>query len=103
MKKTYLMPAMQVEQAMAAQMLAESLPISDTTVDGSNALTKEDNDWNIWNEEEQFFQKRLIKQQKGADQYQGLPPFLFRYSAIIQRQAAVRHVLSTYIRLSSCR
>jgi hypothetical protein len=52
MKKTYLMPAMQVEQAMAAHMLAESLPISDTTVDGSNALTKEDNDWNIWNEEE---------------------------------------------------
>ena len=52
MKKTYMMPAIQVEQAMAAQMLAESLPISDTTVDGSNALTKEDNDWNIWNEEE---------------------------------------------------
>ena len=52
MKKTYLMPAMQVEQAMAAQMLAESLTISDTTVDGSNALTKEDTSWDIWNEEE---------------------------------------------------
>ena len=51
MKKTYLIPAMQVELAMAAQMLAESLTISETTVDGSNALTKEDTSWNIWNEE----------------------------------------------------
>ena len=51
MKKTYLIPAMQVEQAMAAQMLAESLSISDDTVDGGKALTKENNDWNIWNEE----------------------------------------------------
>ena len=49
MKKTYLMPALQVEEAQAAQMLAESLTInSDTTVDGSQALTKEDAAWNIW-------------------------------------------------------
>ena len=45
------MPAMQVEEAQAAQMLAESLVISDTTVDGSNALTKEDNSWDIWGDE----------------------------------------------------
>ena len=51
MKKTYLMPAMQVEEAQAAQMLAESLVLSDTTVDGSNALTKEDNSWDIWGDE----------------------------------------------------
>ena len=52
MKKTYLMPAMQVEEALAAQMLAESLAInSDTTVDGSAALTKEDNSWDIWGDE----------------------------------------------------
>ncbi len=50
MKKTYLIPAMQVELAMASQMLA-GLTISDTTVDGSNALTKEDTSWDIWNEE----------------------------------------------------
>lgn len=51
MKKTYLIPVSQVEEAMAAQMLAESLAISqDTTVDGSDALTKEDNSWDIWNE-----------------------------------------------------
>ena len=51
MKKTYLIPAMQVELAMASKMLSEILTISDTTVDGSNALTKEDKSWNIWNEE----------------------------------------------------
>ena len=43
------MPALQVEEAQAAQMLAESLTInSDTTVDGSQALTKEDAAWDIW-------------------------------------------------------
>jgi len=46
------MPAMQVEEALAAQMLAESLTInSDTTVDGSQALTKEDSAWDIWSDE----------------------------------------------------
>ncbi|MBR6030896.1 MAG: hypothetical protein IKP36_02935 [Bacteroidaceae bacterium] len=52
MKKTYLNPAMQVEEAQAAQMLAESLAInSNTTVDGGQALTKEDDAWEIWDEE----------------------------------------------------
>ena len=45
MNKKYFAPAMQVEEAQAAQMLAESMTISDTTVDGSNALTKENEDW----------------------------------------------------------
>ena len=50
--KKYLAPAMQVEEAQAAQMLAESLAINSTvTVDGSNALTKEDAAWDIWGEE----------------------------------------------------
>ena len=49
--KKYYAPAMQVEEAQAAQMLAESLKLSDTTVDGSQALTKEDDDWDIWSEE----------------------------------------------------
>lgn len=52
MKKTYLMPAMQVEEAQAAQMLAESLIISNTSVDGSQALTKEDTAWDIWGDNE---------------------------------------------------
>ena len=52
MKKTYFVPALKVEEAMAAQMLAESLAInSDTTVDGGDALTKEDNSWDIWGDE----------------------------------------------------
>ena len=51
MKKMYISPALSIEEAQAAQMLAESLRLSDTTVDGSQALTKEDDDWNIWDEE----------------------------------------------------
>ena len=43
---------MQIEEAEAIQMLAESLSInSDVTVDGSNALTKEGVNWDIWGEE----------------------------------------------------
>ena len=51
MKKTYIIPAMQAEEAQATQMLAESLVISNTTVDGSQALTRENHGWNIWDEE----------------------------------------------------
>lgn len=50
MKKEYLRPVMEVEEIQVSQMLAESLVISDDTVDGTNALTK-DNVWNIWGEE----------------------------------------------------
>ena len=52
MKKIYLIPALQVEEAEAAQMLAESLPIDDTiTVKGEDALTKEDDSWDDWDED----------------------------------------------------
>ena len=48
----YIAPTMKVEEAQVVSMLAESLTInSGTSVDGSQALTKEDNAWNIWNEE----------------------------------------------------
>jgi len=48
----YVKPTIKIEEAEAVQMLAESLTInSDTTVDGSSALTKED-DWSIWGDEE---------------------------------------------------
>ena len=51
MKKTYLIPALKVEEAQAVQMLAESLAIDNSTkVDGGDALTKEDNNWDIWSE-----------------------------------------------------
>ena len=53
MKKTYLIPASKVEEAQAAQMLAESLDIiSGKTVVGGDALTKENDAWDIWGDEE---------------------------------------------------
>lgn len=42
---------MQEETAQTTQMLAESLPISDDTVDGGSALTRENNSWDIWEDE----------------------------------------------------
>ena len=52
MNKKYFSPALKVEEAQAAQMLAESLAINTgTTVVGDDALTKEDNAWDIWGEE----------------------------------------------------
>lgn len=50
--KKYICPAIEINEAQTTNMLAESLIISDTTVDGENALTKEDNSWQIWNDEE---------------------------------------------------
>ena len=50
--KKYISPALKVEETQAAQMLAESLKInSEKEVDGSAALTKEENSWVIWGEE----------------------------------------------------
>ena len=49
----YIAPAMQIEEAQAVNMLAESLAINNnTSVDGSQALTKENNDWDIWGDAE---------------------------------------------------
>ena len=50
--KKYICPAIEINEAQVANMLAESLKISDTTVDGSQALTKEDN-WSIWGDDEE--------------------------------------------------
>ena len=48
----YIKPSIRVEEAQVVSMLAESLTISsDTTVDGGDALTKEDS-WSIWSDEE---------------------------------------------------
>ena len=48
----YIKPSLKIESAQVANMLAESLVIDNTTtVDGSQALTKEDT-WDIWSEEE---------------------------------------------------
>ena len=49
--KKYLQPALCVESAQVVNMLAESLAIdTTTTVDGSQALTKEA-DWDIWSDD----------------------------------------------------
>ena len=49
----YLKPTIKTSEAQASEMLAESLAInSGTTVDGSQALTKEDAAWDIWGEED---------------------------------------------------
>ena len=48
----YIKPSIKIEEAQAAQMLAESLAINTgTKVDGGDALTKEDNAWDIWSDE----------------------------------------------------
>jgi hypothetical protein len=48
----YIKPSIKVEEAQVVSMLAESLTInSETTVDGGDALTKEDS-WAIWTDEE---------------------------------------------------
>lgn len=50
--KKYIIPSLKIEEAEAAQMLAESLPIDkNTTVNAGDALVVEDNSWNIWGEE----------------------------------------------------
>ena len=48
----YIKPTLRIEEAQVANMLAESLVIDNTTtVDGSQALTKESS-WDIWSKED---------------------------------------------------
>ena len=50
----YIKPTIEMNEAMAAMMIAESLNVhtdSDVTVDGSEAKTKENNAWDIWGDE----------------------------------------------------
>ena len=52
MTMRYIKPALKIEEAQVVSMLAESLVINgDTTVDGGEALTKEDS-WAIWSDED---------------------------------------------------
>ena len=49
----YIKPSIKLNEAMAAQMIADSLKVnkeSGKTVDGDKALTKEDA-WDIWGED----------------------------------------------------
>lgn len=50
MKKTYIEPAIQTNEAQVSTMMAISL--KDGAADSSkDVLTKEDNAWDIWDEE----------------------------------------------------
>ena len=49
MKKTYMMPALQVSEAQVQTLMAVSL--KDSPADpNAEVLTKEDNAWDIWND-----------------------------------------------------
>ena len=50
----YIKPTLKIESAQVVNMLAESLVIDNTTtVDGSQALTK-DADWDVWSDDDEF-------------------------------------------------
>jgi hypothetical protein len=48
----YIKPTMEARDASATEMLAASLPIGEGTVDGGDALEKE-NKWDIWSDDEE--------------------------------------------------
>lgn len=49
MKKTYMKPELSVVRVESQSMLADSVNVyDDAPVDGSQAITKEDNGWDIW-------------------------------------------------------
>lgn len=52
MKKIYVRPQLEAVSDEATEMLAASLPIGEGTVNGGDALTKE-NDWDIWTDSEE--------------------------------------------------
>ena len=50
----YVKPTIELNEAQAVMMIAESLKVvtdEGKTVDGGDALTKENNAWDIWGEE----------------------------------------------------
>lgn len=52
MKQIYICPAIKLNEAQAALMIADSLKLnSDKEVDAGGALTKEDNAWDIWSDD----------------------------------------------------
>ena len=52
MKKIYMVPALQVNEAEVQNIMAVSIINEDADPD-KDVLTKEDKDWDFWGEEEQ--------------------------------------------------
>lgn len=52
MKKTYIMPAVQVEEAVAVNMMAISLQNGNADPN-ADVLTKENDDWDLWSDSEE--------------------------------------------------
>ena len=52
MKKTYLVPAMQVNEAEVIDMMAVSL-LDGNADPNADVLTKEDDDWDLWADSEE--------------------------------------------------
>lgn len=49
--KKYIKPSFEVNETEVCNMIAESLYINhEIEVDGSEALSKEDDSWDIWND-----------------------------------------------------
>ena len=51
MKKMYIAPAVEINETMAACMMALSLQTG--AADNSEVLGKEENDWNVWGDDEE--------------------------------------------------
>lgn len=51
MKKMYITPAVEINETMTCQMMALSI-IQGTPADGSDALGKEENNWDVWSSDE---------------------------------------------------
>lgn len=52
MKKTYMMPAVQVNEAEVLDMMAVSLRDGSADPNGE-VLTKEDNSWDLWGDDQE--------------------------------------------------
>lgn len=52
MKKTYIIPAQQVNEAQVYSIIAVSL-LDGNADPNKEVLTKEDNNWNIWGDSEE--------------------------------------------------
>ena len=62
----YIKPILKVEEADVVNMLAESLVIDGkTTVDGGDALSKEDKSWEIWSDDKDWYNISISMVNKG--------------------------------------